>query len=185
MLRILLLMLLVGSVRAEVELDEGIEHSWSRPLDECMAAGGLRAECFESLPPNIVAEFEGWEAAQAAVRRHQFQLRQQLGGPTSFGMDVAGGVLKIQSLIAPSVIDKARLRIMTNLDRSTPLTWQDWGNFSGYQYDYSERGSFYRQWWLVNQRTMIFVVYESSAEIEKTNIEEVDRIVKSLTVDGS
>ena len=102
-----------------------------------------------------------------------------------FGIDVAGGVLKVQSYCAPNLVTKERLRNMTNVDRSTPLTWQDWGNFSGYQYDYSERGSFFRQWWLVNQRTMIIVVYESNAEIEDADIEEVDRIVKSLTVDGS
>ena len=102
-----------------------------------------------------------------------------------FGINVAGGVLKIQSTIAPNVIDNERLRMMTNVDRSTPLSWHDWGNYSGYQYDYSERGSFFRQWWLIKQRTVIFVVYESSVEIEAADIKEIDRIVKSLTVGGS
>jgi hypothetical protein len=125
------------------------------------------------------------EEIEDSSSQPQIQLRQQLESPTSFGLDVAGGVLKIQSLIAPSLIDKERLRMMTNVDRSTPLSWQDWGNYSGYQYDYSERGSFFRQWWLVDQRTIIFVVYESSVEIEESDIAAVDRIVKSLTVGGS
>jgi hypothetical protein len=83
------------------------------------------------------------------------------------------------------VVDENRLRNLTNVDRSTPLVMQDWGNFSGYQYDYSEGGSFYRQWWLVKQRTMMFVVYESSVQIEDTDSDEIDRIVRSLTVNGS
>ena len=133
----------------------------------------------------VSAHGEPVELDEYSGSPQQFQLRQQLESPTSFGIDVAGGTLKIQSLIAPSVIDKERLRLITNVDRLTPLGWQDWGNFSGYQYDYAERGSFFRQWWLVNQRTMIFVVYESSIEIEESDIEAVDRIVKSLTVGGS
>lgn len=58
---------------------------------------------------------------------------------------------------APGNVEKERLRLLTNVEWSTPLDWQDWGDFSAYQYGYSERGSFFRQWWLVNQRTILFV----------------------------
>ena len=67
----------------------------------------------------------------------------------------------------------------------TLLTWQNWGDFSGYQYDYSESGSFYRQWWLVDQRKIIFVVYESDVEPDATDIDELDRAVNTITVNGS
>ena len=50
---------------------EGQEYPWSRPLDDCMAAGGTRTECFASLPPEILEQFEAWEAERAATRRQQ------------------------------------------------------------------------------------------------------------------
>jgi hypothetical protein len=112
-------------------------------------------------------------------------VQEEAGELSSFYHPNGNGVLKIQSISAPNVVDKDRLRNMTNVDRSTPLTWQDWGDFSGYQYDYSERGSFFRQWWLVDQRTIIFVVYESSVEIEGADIDEVNRIVNSMTANDT
>lgn len=92
------------------------------------------------------------------------------------------GVLKMQTYNAPNLVSKEILRNMTNVDASIPLTWQDWGDYSGYQYEYSERGSFNRQWWLVNQRTIIFIVYESSVEPKDIEVYEIDRIVNSMTV---
>ena len=74
---------------------------------------------------------------------------------------------------------------MTNVDLSATLDWQKWGDNSGFQYDYSERGSFYKQWWLANDRTLIFIVYESNAGSSELEIEEIDRIVTSITVNRS
>jgi hypothetical protein len=54
---------------------EGHEYPWSRPLDDCMAAGGTRTECFASLPADILEQFEDWEAERAAQRRRQFEQR--------------------------------------------------------------------------------------------------------------
>ncbi len=48
---------------------EAQEFPWSRPLDECMATGRNRTECFESLPPEILTQFEQWEQEKAAMRR--------------------------------------------------------------------------------------------------------------------
>jgi len=56
---------------------EGHEYPWSQPLDDCMAAGGLRTECIENLPPDILAQFEAWEAKRGTTRRRQFQQRRQ------------------------------------------------------------------------------------------------------------
>ena len=95
------------------------------------------------------------------------------------------GTLKMQSYSSPDFVSKEILRNMTNLDWSTPLIWQDWGEYSGYQYDYSEGGSFYRQWWLANERTIIFVVYDSNVESHEIEINEINKIVNSITVNKS
>ncbi len=95
------------------------------------------------------------------------------------------GVLKIQSYDAPHVVNKKALRNLTNVDLATSLTWRNWGDFSGYQYDYSEGGLFYRQWWLINQGSIIFVVYESDVEPDDADIDELDRAVNSITVNRS
>jgi hypothetical protein len=113
MIRTLLLSILIyESVAAQGALDEGHEHPWSRALDECMAAGGQRSDCWESMPPDILAELEAWEAERGVIRRRQFQSRPQL----------------------------------------------------------------------VNQRTMMFIVYESRVELDDAVSDEIDGIVNSLTV---
>lgn len=95
------------------------------------------------------------------------------------------GILKIQSYSAPDFVSQETLRNMTNVDSSTILNWQNWGDYSGFQYDYSEGGSFYRQWWLAYARTIIFIVYDSITESTDTEIEEINKIVNSITVSSS
>jgi len=73
---------------------------------------------------------------------------------------------------------------MTNVDGSTPLVWQEWGEYSGYQYDYLEMGSFYRQWWLAKERTIVFIVYSSNTESKRIEIDEINKIVESITVNN-
>ena len=92
------------------------------------------------------------------------------------------GILKMLSWNAPDMVSKDILRNMTNVELSTPLFLQNWGDYSGYQYDYLERGSFYRQWWLVNERTIIFFVYKSNTESKDIEIDEINKIVNSITV---
>ena len=92
------------------------------------------------------------------------------------------GILTILSLNAPELVSKDILRNVTNVELSTPLFWQNWGDHSGYQYDYLERGSFYRQWWLANERTIIFFVYKSNTESKDIEIDEINKIVDSITV---
>ncbi len=89
------------------------------------------------------------------------------------------GGLKILPYDAPAV-SQDRLRNLTNVDLSVPLTWQNWGDYSGYQYDYLERGSFYRQWWLTNERTILFITYQCDSGSRETEIEEIDNIVRSI-----
>ncbi len=92
------------------------------------------------------------------------------------------GILKIQSYNAPDLVSEEILRNLTNVASSTPLIWQNWGDYSGYQYDYFERGSFYRQWWLTDERTIIFIVYDSNTEPKDIEIDEINKIVNSITV---
>jgi hypothetical protein len=92
------------------------------------------------------------------------------------------GVLKMQFYSTPYLVSKDRLRNMTNVELSTPLDWQSWGKNSGYHYDYFERGSFYRQWWLANKNGVIIIVYESNTESTDIEIDEINKIVNSLTV---
>ncbi len=94
------------------------------------------------------------------------------------------GILKIRSFIAPDFVSKEILRNLTNVAASTPLIWQNWGDYSGYQYDYLERGSFYRQWWLAIEKTIIFFVYESNTESKDIEIDEINKIVDSITVNN-
>jgi hypothetical protein len=56
---------------------EGHEHPWSRLLDNCMAAGWTRTECFSSLPPDMLEQFESWEAEKALERGRKFQQRSR------------------------------------------------------------------------------------------------------------
>ena len=183
MIRILLLsILLYESAAAQGALDEGDKHPWTKALDECMAAGGQRSDCWNSMPPDITAEMEAWEAQRGVVRQRQFESRSQLDNATTHEMEFGDGVLKVHSFSAPIDVDENRLRNLTNVDRSTPMTVEEWGDFSGYQYDYEERGSFFRQWWLVNQRTMMLIVYESRIEPTAAESEAIDRMVSSMTV---
>jgi hypothetical protein len=92
------------------------------------------------------------------------------------------GILKVQFYSTPYLVSKDRLRNMTNVEWSTPLVWQNWGDNSGYQYDFWERASFYRQWWLANENGIIFIVYNSNNESKDIEIDEINEIVNSITV---
>ena len=88
----------------------------------------------------------------------------------------------MQTYGAPDIVSREILRNMTNVDSSLPLTWQSWGDYSGYQYDYLENGSFYRQWWLTDERTIIFITYHCDAKSRDIEIDEISNIVNSITV---
>jgi hypothetical protein len=90
------------------------------------------------------------------------------------------GILKMRTYGAPDFVSKELLRNMTNVDLSTPLAWQNWGEFSGYQHDYSEKGSFYRQWWLASEGAIIFIVYDTNIEPTDFEIDKIIKIVDSI-----
>ncbi len=108
------------------------------------------------------------------------QSHHEVGELVSIYHPNGNGILKMQSYHAPDFVSKEILRNMTNVDWSTPLIWQNWGDYSGYEYDYLETGSFYRQWWLANERTIIFVTYQCDPESKDIDTEEIDKIVRSI-----
>jgi hypothetical protein len=110
------------------------------------------------------------------------QSHSELGERINIYHPDRNATLTIQPYSTPDFVGKEILRNMTNVDSSTLLTWQDWGDYSGYQFDYSERGSFFRQWWLANETTIMFIVYESDTESRDAEIDEIDKIVISLRV---
>ncbi len=74
---------------------------------------------------------------------------------------------------------------MTNLELSTSLYWQNWGELSGYQHSYSEGNSYYRQWWLAVDRSIVFITYQSDPESKDIETEVIDNIVRSIKVIGA
>jgi hypothetical protein len=100
---------------------------------------------------------------------------------TAFYPSDERGSLKFMSMnFAPNEVTREILRNMTNIDPSISLKWQTWGEFSGYQYDYTEKGASYRQWWLLNQNEILFFVYSSNSQ-EESEKKLVNRIVGSIT----
>ena len=93
------------------------------------------------------------------------------------------GVLKMQSYVAPNDVSQVALRNLTNVEASTKLRWQEWGDLSGYQYSYTERRSFYKQWWLMNERTILFITYECDAGAQEIEIEAIDKMISSIRID--
>jgi hypothetical protein len=90
------------------------------------------------------------------------------------------GVLSLRSYAVPRLVDSDRLRNLTNVPLATPLTLQRWGDYTGYQYDYVEGDSFYRQWWLTNERAVVFITYQCNAELSNLETDPIDGIVRSL-----
>jgi len=90
------------------------------------------------------------------------------------------GELTIVSYYSPVIADELTLRNFTNVDSSVQLDLEEWGNFAGYRYNYSENGSHFRQWWLSNRTTILILVYESDSEASREEIQGVDGMVSSI-----
>ena len=121
---------------------------------------------------------EGWaHSVESGSQAHA-----AAGSLISIYHPAGNGVLRIRRYAAPGIVGREALRNMTNVDSSTPLTWQAWGDYSGYQHDYSEGGSFYRQWWLTHEMTIILIVYESTAELGDIESDQISRIVNLIKI---
>ena len=127
--------------------------------------------------PSLQLEVEdGW----AHSVESEAQAHDAAGSLISIYHPAGNGILKIRRYTAPSIVGREALRNMTNVDSSTHLTWQAWGDYSGYQHDYSEEGLFYRQWWLSDEMTIILIVYQSTTELGDIESDQISKIVNSI-----
>jgi len=94
------------------------------------------------------------------------------------------GTLSVMALDAPSIVSAEALRNLTNLERSIDLAWEDWGGYSGYQFNYIENGTYFRHWWLAHERTIMVISYECEPALSDIEAEEIDRIVNSIRASG-
>ena len=92
------------------------------------------------------------------------------------------GTLTMQSYDAPRAVSEEILRNMTNVDASIPLVRQRWGDYSGYQHNYTESGVFFRHWWLANDRTIRFITYQCDPESRDVETEAIYAMIRSLAV---
>ena len=117
---------------------------------------------------------EGWQYEK--VTQPNKQVVTRIFHPDKVGVFQIGSIVSL-----PGTPTQSRMRLLTNLDSSLDLTWQKWGELSGYQYDYTESGKFYRQWWLTHHNKVLFVVYSSKVKDESLR-SVIDEMVKSLTI---
>jgi len=54
---------------------------WVPMIDDCMAAGPTRRECFDALPEDVLADVAAWERARADQRRELLHRHQELKRP--------------------------------------------------------------------------------------------------------
>ena len=47
------------------------EYPWEPLIDACVEQGTPRDECIESLPADVLEQFETWESERARIRREQ------------------------------------------------------------------------------------------------------------------
>ena len=95
------------------------------------------------------------------------------------------GILRMRSYDAPNAVSEDRLRNLANVGPSTPLAWKRWGDYAGYQHNYTENRVFYRQWWIANDRTILFITYQCDPGSRDIETEKIDKIVHSLTVNNA
>lgn len=54
---------------------------WVPMIDDCMAAGRTRRECFDALPEDVLADVAAWERAREDERRELLRRHQALKQP--------------------------------------------------------------------------------------------------------
>ena len=101
--------------------------------------------------------------------------------PLTIYQPSGAGRLRMQSLIAPQPMAPQALRNMTNVDVSIELPYGHWGDYAGFEYEYVETDLHYRQWWLSNKNTILFITYSSSPEQKEVDRDQISNLVQSLT----
>jgi len=104
------------------------------------------------------------------------------GGLISISHPAGIGTLRMMTYVAPDTVSRDRLRNLTNVPLSTTLDWQQWGDFTGYDHSYVENGSFFKQWWLSNESTVLLITYESDAQESQLEIQVVETMIDSISL---
>jgi hypothetical protein len=138
------------------------------PNDSAAESENISLGAFEIAIP------EGWQYEKVAQANKQ--VVTQIFHPDKDGVFQIGSIISL-----PGTPAKSRMRLLTNVDSSVNMTWQKWGKLSGYQYEYTEAGKFYRQWWLTDNNQILFVVYSSKVNDESLR-SVIDEMVKSLAI---
>ncbi len=146
------------------------------PITLCVLAPSLFAETL-SQPSFQLEVDDGWVHS---VKKGP-QTHADWGDQISIHHPNRSGELKIRSYRAPRSVTPTILRELTNVSWSEQLDWESYGDFSGYRYSYFEAGSFYRQWWLTDEKTIIFFVYSAGTEPQQAEKNEINEIVRSIT----
>ena len=103
----------------------------------------------------IVVSFNTFEIKIPSDWRHVVSDSSQGVVASIFAPD-GEGILRLKSQDIPSTVTREMLRNLTNVESSTLLKWQSWGDLDGYQYSYFENGKFYTHWWLTDQKSYCF-----------------------------
>ena len=179
-------------------------------IDACLAKGGSRGECIESLPPEALARLAAEEARRGAMRDRQLQSRrthsedivvlgfaavelpagwhsrvEQFTGTArapfvEYFQPGGAGILRMQTLVVPVPVTQAQLRNLTNVDPEIPLAYAAWGDFAGYHFEQIENGMYYRHWWLAKGGGLIVITYQCEPDLGDAERAQVDGIVNSL-----
>lgn len=91
------------------------------------------------------------------------------------------GTLHLQTYTAAAPVDESALRLLTNVPATELLENREWGDYSGYQYDYIEDGVYHRTWWLARDTSVLFITYECGEGRESLEMDDVEQIVLSLS----
>jgi hypothetical protein len=92
------------------------------------------------------------------------------------------GVLRLRTYTAPANISDEALRRLTNVPATESLMKGQWGNFQGFRHDYVESDLFHRTWWLANGGKVVFITYECGMGQQHLEIDQIERIIQSLTL---
>ena len=92
------------------------------------------------------------------------------------------GALQISAFIKDSPITNEDLIENTGLDDEgiSHLNKNKWGQFEGYELNYSDGENFLRKWWLVKGNTFLLLTYNCETQDKDQELNDINRMVSSL-----
>lgn len=95
------------------------------------------------------------------------------------------GALQISAYTKGTTITDQDLLKNTGLDEEgiSHLGKNDWGQFHGYQLIYGAGDTFWRKWWLRNDKVFLFVTYNCDIHENEIEANIVNNIMSTLSVE--